>query len=181
MNGAQPIHASKQVLNARAAAVPMRCCGIYDRSRRKTRRREFVRSPMEYHLLLPSEAATLIGTSKETIESLIREGKLGAFRDAGDWWIPLQCLSTYVGDDLTVEAACALAQLVQRDGTFYHTFAEPPEAAERIEGASFEPGSVGVCLQQALRMYRRSDAARGGAHHQTPRQDAPAQRKQGRG
>jgi len=122
---------------------------------------------MEYHLLLPSEAATLLGTSQETIEALITQGKLGAFRDAGAWWIPLQCLSTYGGGELQVDAACALAQLVQKDGQFFHTFAEHAEAAERIENADFAPGSVGVCLQQALRMYRRAEAARA---PQAPRQ-----------
>jgi excisionase family DNA binding protein len=126
---------------------------------------------MEYHLLLPGEAATLLGTSQDAIKDLITQGKLGAFRDGGEWWIPLQCLSGYGGDELQVDPACALAQLVQKDGAFFHTFADHPEAAERIEKAVFAPGSVGVCLQQALRMYRRAEAARDPA--------APRQRRHG--
>jgi hypothetical protein len=114
--------------------------------------------PMEYHLLLPGEAATLLGTSPDAIRSLIAEGKLGAFRDDDEWWIPLQCLSTYTGSELEIDAACALAGLLRKDGPFARTFVEHPEAAAVIERADHAPGSVGACLKQALVMFRRAQA-----------------------
>jgi hypothetical protein len=119
---------------------------------------------MEFHLLLPVEAATLLGTSQESIRGLIAEGKLGAFRDEDEWWIPLQCLSSYEGDELEVDAACALAGLLRKDGPFARTFVEHPEAAAVIERAEHAPGSVGACLKQAVVMCRRAQA--GGARPQ---------------
>src|SRR4249919_289202 len=116
---------------------------------------------MEFHLLLPGEAATLLGTSQVVISELISAGKLGAFRDAGEWWIPLQCLAMYTGDEFSVDAACALSDLVRKGGAFVRAFADQPEAVERIEQGDFPAGSVGACLQQAMRMYRREQIALG--------------------
>ena len=111
---------------------------------------------MEFHLLLPDEAATLLGTSSTVISEAISAGKLGAFREDGEWWIPLQCLAMYPGDEFSVDAACALSDLVRQGAAFVRSFAEDPEAVARIERDEFPAGSVGACLKQALRMYRRA-------------------------
>jgi len=117
---------------------------------------------MEYHLLLPGEAATLLGTSAETVRGLIDAGKLGAFRDQSEWLIPLQCLSSYEGSELEVDAARALGSLLDKDSAFARTVANDPEAADIIEHTEHAPGSVGACLKQALVMVRR---AQPGADH----------------
>jgi len=111
---------------------------------------------MEFHLLLPDEAATLLGTSSTVISEAISAGKLGAFREHGEWWIPLQCLAMYPGDEFNVEAACALSDLIRQGAAYVRSVASDPEAVARIEQGDFPPGSVGACLKQALRMYRRA-------------------------
>ena len=118
---------------------------------------------MDFHLLLPGEAASLLGVSVDRITELIEAGQLGAFRDAEHWWIPLQCLALYAGDDFKVDAACALAELIGQGDGLVRTFDQHPEAAERIQNSNFEAGSVGACIKQALLMYRRSQAGGGAA------------------
>jgi excisionase family DNA binding protein len=113
-------------------------------------------SPMDFHLLQPSEAALLVGVSAETILALIKDGKLGALRDQDEWWIPLKCLTLYSGDELKVDAACALAELVKQQQATIQSIAADTDAVHRIDGAQFPPGSVGTCLKQALIMFRRA-------------------------
>lgn len=115
---------------------------------------------MEFHLLLPSEAAALVGASTATILGLIESGRLGAFRDHGECWIPLQCLTLYSGDELRVDAACALAELVRKKDDV-RSIADNPHAVQRIEQTEFPQGSVGACLKQALRMFRRAQPGLG--------------------
>src|SRR5688572_1244155 len=111
----------------------------------RLRTRKCWSSLMDFHLLLPGEAASLLGVSVETITDLIETGQLGAFRDAERWWIPLQCLALYAGDDFKVDAACALSELIGRGEGVFRTFDQHPEAAERIQNSSFAAGSVGAC------------------------------------
>lgn len=120
---------------------------------------------MDFHLLLPGEAASLLGVSVARITELIDSGQLGAFRDHERWWIPLQCLAMYAGDDFKVDPACALAVLVGEGDGLIRTFDDHPEAAERIQNSEFAAGTVGACLKQALIMYRRS---RDGAPDSSP-------------
>lgn len=113
---------------------------------------------MDFQLLRPSEAASLVDVAPGTIIGLIGSGKLGALRQQGEWWIPLQCLILFPGDELRVDAACALAELVKTEAPFLRSVADDPEAAQRIEATDYPPGSVGTCLKQALRLVRRSQA-----------------------
>ncbi|MFA6985967.1 MAG: helix-turn-helix domain-containing protein [Arenimonas sp.] len=114
---------------------------------------------MDFQLLRPSEAASLVDVSPGTIIGLIGSGKLGALRQQGEWWIPLQCLILFPGNELRVDAACALAELVKTEGPFLRSVADDPETAQRIEGADYPPGSVGTCLKQALCLVRRAQAS----------------------
>lgn len=113
---------------------------------------------MDFQLLRPSEAASLVDATPGTIIGLIGSGRLGALRQQGEWWIPLQCLILYPGDDLRVDAACALAELVKTEASFLRSLVDDAETAQRIEAAEYPPGSVGTCLKQALRLVRRSQA-----------------------
>jgi excisionase family DNA binding protein len=113
---------------------------------------------MQFHLLSPNESAALLGTSVGIILALIESGKLGAFHEGDDWRIPLQCLTLFAGEEIQVDPACALAELVKGPDDILHMISSDAEAVQRIDQGNFPPGSVGTCLKQALRMYRREHA-----------------------
>ena len=111
---------------------------------------------MDLYLLLPKEAAALINVPCESLVAMIAAGRLGAFRDSGEWWIPLKCLTDLRSDEIDVGPAEALEQLVSARENPLQSLSD--EAAERIESSDFPPGSVGLCLQQAMVMIRRHQA-----------------------
>jgi len=114
---------------------------------------------MELNLLLPKEAAALINVPCDSLVAMITAGRLGAFRNSGEWWIPLKCLTELASDEIDVGPAEALEQLVSAKQNPLQLLSN--EAAERIENSDFPPGSVGLCLKQALLLFRRHQAGTG--------------------
>jgi hypothetical protein len=117
---------------------------------------------MDLYLLLPKEAAALINVPCESLVAMIAAGRLGAFRNSGEWWIPLKCLTQLASDEFDVGPAEALEQLVSTKENPLQSLSD--EAAERIETSDFPPGSVGLCLQQAMLMFRRHQAGTDDLH-----------------
>ena len=113
---------------------------------------------MEFNLLKPSEAAALLKLPSEEVIALIEQGKLGAFRDNDQWWIPLKCLADLTGHGIDPQAVEALELMLDKHSSWLRSFDAHPEAVAEIEATEFPPGSVGVCLQQALAIARRRNS-----------------------
>lgn len=115
---------------------------------------------MDYVLLSPEEAATLLNLSAEEIVGLIESGELGGLRVAGHWRVPLKSITQLLATGMKAQTARALEQVFENHETWQRVFGAHPEVTQTIEAGEFPQGSVGAYLKEAIAIARLQRAGR---------------------
>ena len=113
---------------------------------------------MDYVLLTPEEAATLLAVSPEEIVQLIETGELGGLRVAGHWRVPLKSITQMLAAGIKSQTARALERVFADHATWQRVFGAHPEVTQQIEAGDFPVGSVGAYLKEAIAISRSQRA-----------------------
>ena len=119
---------------------------------------------MDYVLLSPEEAATLLNLSPQEIVGLIESGELGGLKVAGHWRVPLKAITQMLAVGMKAQTARALEQVFEDHETWQRVFGAHPEVTQTIETGDFPEGSVGAYLKEAVaisKQMRRGKVAPG--------------------
>ena len=128
---------------------------------------------MDYVLLSPEEAATLLNLSPEEIVGLIETGELGGLRVAGHWRVPLKSITQLLASGMKTQTARALEQVFEDHATWQRVFGAHPEVTQQIEAGEFPKGSVGAYLKEAISISRSQRSGQVATPNTDPsRQDA---------
>lgn len=117
---------------------------------------------MDYVLLTPDEAATLLNVSAEEIVSLIEVGELGGLRVAGHWRVPLKSITELLASGMKTQTVRALERVFNDHSTWNRVFGSHPEVTQSIEAGEFPKGSVGAYLKEAIAISRSQRAGQVG-------------------
>ena len=109
---------------------------------------------MDYVLLSPEEAATLLNLSPAEIVGLIESGELGGLKVAGQWRVPLKAITQMLAVGIKAQTARALEQVFEDHATWQRVFGAHPEVTQLIETGEFPQGSVGAYLKEAIAIAR---------------------------
>jgi excisionase family DNA binding protein len=128
---------------------------------------------MDYVLLSPEEAATLLNLSPEEIVGLIETGELGGLRVAGHWRVPLKAITQMLASGMKTQTARALERVFEDRATWQRVFGAHPEVTQQIEAGEFPKGSVGAYLKEAISISRSQRSGQVATPNADPsRQDA---------
>lgn len=128
---------------------------------------------MDYVLLSPEEAATLLNLSAEEIVGLIETGELGGLKVAGHWRVPLKSITQLLASGVKTQTARALEQVFEDHATWQRVFGAHPEVTQQIEAGEFPMGSVGAYLKEAISISRSQRSGQIATPNSDPsRQDA---------
>jgi excisionase family DNA binding protein len=117
-------------------------------------RRVDAEQAMDYVLLSPEEAATLLNISPEEIVQLVETGELGGLRVAGHWRVPLKSITQMLAAGIKTQTARALEHVFEDHETWKRVFGAHPEVTQQIEAGEFPKGSVGAYLKEAIAIAR---------------------------
>jgi excisionase family DNA binding protein len=109
---------------------------------------------MDYVLLTPEEAATLLAVSPAEIVALVETGELGGLRVAGHWRVPLKAITQMLAVGMKSQTARALERVFEDHATWQRVFGAHPEVTQQIEAGDFPRGSVGAYLKEAIAIAR---------------------------
>jgi excisionase family DNA binding protein len=109
---------------------------------------------MDYVLLTPEEAGSLLNVGREEIVSLIETGELGGLRIAGHWRIPLKSITELLAAGMKSQHARALERVFTDHGAWTRVFGAHPEVTQELETGQFPRGSVGAYLKEAIAVHR---------------------------
>ena len=109
---------------------------------------------MDYVLLSPDEAATLLNVSPEEIVQLVETGELGGLKVAGHWRVPLKSITQMLASGMKTQTARALEHVFEDHATWQRVFGAHPEVTQQIEAGEFPMGSVGAYLKEAISISR---------------------------
>ena len=109
---------------------------------------------MDYVLLTPDEAGSLLNVGRDEIVSLIETGELGGLKIAGHWRIPLKSITELLASGMKSQHARALERVFSDHGTWTRVFGAHPEVTQEIEAGDFPKGSVGAYLKDAIVIHR---------------------------
>jgi excisionase family DNA binding protein len=109
---------------------------------------------MDYVLLTPEEAATLLAVSPAEIVELVESGELGGLRVAGHWRVPLKAITQMLAVGMKSQTARALERVFEDHATWQRVFGAHPEVTQQIEAGDFPRGSVGAYLKEAIAIAR---------------------------
>jgi excisionase family DNA binding protein len=123
---------------------------------------------MDYVLLTPEEAATLLNLSAEEIVRLVETGELGGLRVAGHWRIPLKSITQMLAVGIKSQTARALERVFEDHATWQRVFGAHPEVTQQIEAGEFPRGSVGAYLKEAIAISRQQRAGRVASPNEDP-------------
>ena len=126
---------------------------------------------MDYVLLSPDEAATLLNLSPEEIVELIEDGELGGLRVGGHWRVPLKSITQMLAVGMKAQTARALEHVFEDHATWNRVFGAHPEVTQQLEAGEFPKGSVGAYLKEAVAIARAQRAG----HVATPNEDPALQ------
>ena len=110
---------------------------------------------MDYVLLSPEEAATLLNLSSEEIVGLIESGELGGLKVAGHWRVPLKSITQMLAAGMKSQTARALEHVFEDHATWQRVFGAHPEVTQTIETGEFPQGSVGAYLKEAIAISKQ--------------------------
>ena len=113
---------------------------------------------MDYVLLTPAEAGTLLNISSGEIITLVETGELGGLKVAGHWRIPLKAITQLLATGMKAQTARALEQVFNDHTTWNRVFGAHPEVTQTIEAGEFPKGSVGAYLKEAIAISRRQQS-----------------------
>jgi excisionase family DNA binding protein len=123
---------------------------------------------MDYVLLTPEEAATLLAVSPAEIVELVESGELGGLRVAGHWRVPLKAITQMLAVGMKSQTARALERVFEDHATWQRVFGAHPEVTQQIEAGDFPMGSVGAYLKEAIAISRAQRAGQVGAGNTDP-------------
>jgi excisionase family DNA binding protein len=123
---------------------------------------------MDYVLLTPEEAATLLAVSPAEIVQLVETGELGGLRVAGHWRVPLKAVTQMLAVGMKTQTARALEHVFEDHATWQRVFGAHPEVTQRIEAGEFPVGSVGAYLKEAIALARAQRAGHVGPGNTDP-------------
>jgi excisionase family DNA binding protein len=123
---------------------------------------------MDYVLLTPEEAATLLAVSPAEIVQLVETGELGGLRVAGHWRVPLKAITQMLAFGMKTQTARALEHVFEDHATWQRVFGAHPEVTQQIEAGEFPMGSVGAYLKEAIAISRRQRAGQVGSRNADP-------------
>ena len=127
---------------------------------------------MDYVLLSPDEAATLLNVSPGEIVQLVETGELGGLRVAGHWRVPLKAITQMLATGMKTQTARALEHVFEDHETWQRVFGAHPEVTQQIEAGEFPVGSVGAYLKEAISISRHQRAGQVATPNNDPsRQD----------
>ena len=109
---------------------------------------------MDYVLLTPEEAATLLNVSPDEIVQLVETGELGGLKVAGHWRVPLKAITQMLAVGMKTQTARALEHVFEDHATWQRVFGAHPEVTQQIEAGEFPMGSVGAYLKEAIAISR---------------------------
>jgi len=109
---------------------------------------------MDYVLLSPEEAATLLNVSADDIVGMIESGELGGLKVAGHWRVPLKSITQMLATGMKAQTARALEKVFEDHATWQRVFGAHPEVTQLIEAGDFPVGSVGAYLKEAISAAR---------------------------
>jgi excisionase family DNA binding protein len=116
---------------------------------------------MDYVLLTPEEAGSLLNVGRDEIVCLIETGELGGLKIAGHWRIPLKSITELLASGMKSQHARALERVFTDHDTWTRVFGAHPEVTQEIEAGDFPTGSVGAYLKEAIAMHRGQIGAPG--------------------
>ena len=123
---------------------------------------------MDYVLLTPEEAATLLNFEPGEIVGLIETGELGGLKVAGQWRVPLKSITQLLADGVKLKTARSLAQVFEDHATWRRVFGAHPEVTQQLEAGQFPPGSVGARLKEAIALARTQARGPGAGENEDP-------------
>ena len=123
---------------------------------------------MDYVLLTPEEAATLLAVTPAEIVELVETGELGGLRVAGHWRVPLKSITQMLAVGMKTQTARALEHVFEDHATWQRVFGAHPEVTQQIEAGEFPKGSVGAYLKEAIAIARAQRAGQVGAGNADP-------------
>jgi excisionase family DNA binding protein len=123
---------------------------------------------MDYVLLTPEEAATLLNVSAGEIVELVETGELGGLKVAGHWRIPLKAITQMLAAGMKTQTARALEHVFEDHATWQRVFGAHPEVTQQIEAGEFPSGSVGAYLKEAIAIARSQRAGQVGSGNTDP-------------
>jgi excisionase family DNA binding protein len=123
---------------------------------------------MDYVLLTPEEAATLLAVSPAEIVELVETGELGGLRVAGHWRVPLKAITQMLAVGMKTQTARALEHVFEDHATWQRVFGAHPEVTQQIEAGEFPVGSVGAYLKEAIAVSRAQRAGQVGPGNTDP-------------
>ena len=128
---------------------------------------------MDYVLLSPEEAATLLNVSPGEIVQLVETGELAGLRVAGHWRVPLKSITQMLAAGMKTQTARALEHVFEDHATWQRVFGAHPEVTQQIEAGEFPMGSVGAYLKEAIAISRSQRSGQVASPNTDPsRQDA---------
>lgn len=123
---------------------------------------------MDYVLLTPEEAATLLAVTPAEIVELVETGELGGLKVAGHWRVPLKAITQMLASGMKTQTARALEHVFEDHATWRRVFGSHPEVTQEIEAGEFPMGSVGAYLKEAISISRSQRAGHVGAGNTDP-------------
>jgi excisionase family DNA binding protein len=123
---------------------------------------------MDYVLLSPEEAATLLNLSAPEIVELIESGELGGLRVAGHWRVPLKSITQMLAVGMKAQTARALEHVFEDHATWQRVFGAHPEVTQSIEAGEFPVGSVGAYLKEAIAISKQQRRGQVAARNADP-------------
>jgi excisionase family DNA binding protein len=129
-----------------------------------------VEQGMDYVLLSPEEAATLLSLGPDQIVRMVESGELGGLRVAGHWRIPLKSITQLLATGMQAQTVRGLERVFEDHATWQRVFGAHPEVTQSIEAGAFPQGSVGAYLKEAISVSRGQRAARAAGEQGDPSQ-----------
>jgi excisionase family DNA binding protein len=111
---------------------------------------------LDHPLLTPEEAAELLSVSAADVISLIENGDLAGLQIAGHWRITFDSIKDFVASGLRKQNVKALERAFLDHSKWARIIEEDPAFARSIEDGTFELGTMGAFLKEALLVSRAS-------------------------
>lgn len=110
-------------------------------------------------LLTEGEAAELLRLDPADVVALVEKGDIAGFETRGKWRVTLESVKEYVAASLRKQNLKAAKNKLQSHQAWANILQESPDLAEEIEKNSFEPGTMGAFLQEALADSRQGKSS----------------------
>lgn len=105
---------------------------------------------MDQPLLTADEVAELLRIEPSDAVALVEDGSLAGFQVRGQWRITFESIKQFVSQNLQKQNLKALERKLHDHSVWARALQDAPELAQQIKSGSFEAGTMGAFLQEAL-------------------------------